>query len=949
MTILVTGGAGFIGGHTVLALLDRGEVPIVLDDLSTGTRAAVQSGVPLYVGDVGDTRLVSRLIEEHDIDAILHFAAKTKVPESVTDPLGYYFCNTLKTHTLLQAAVHANVKHFIFSSTAAVYGNPRILPVTETADLNPLSPYGRSKLMSEQLLADVGAAHGLHHLTLRYFNVAGADPNGRLGQSTRDATHLIKVALETALGRRSYMNIYGSDYPTPDGTCVRDYVHVSDLARAHLIALDYLRSDGASRVLNCGYGRGYSVKEVVHSVRMATGIDFVVKHAPRRAGDPAEVVANSDELMKLGWKPQLNDLSTMVGDALNWERTLQAMLLSRPERSACKRWPPTSAAERTNDDPKLTDLPLHDQQSLILRPVPQKWCPVREVVSSAANEKHGQHCKMVGVWAGDPVSVPSHGRHSKGRAMDAQQEVRDDAPEPNTPTTAPFAGVKRLVLLFIAGALGVAAVAAAGPFRTPNLAADIPAASATEKGTIPGTRDEVQTSVASAAELPTATTGARNEGAANDPPRSDSIDSAPSLATSTRPLGIGDKLKVVFYERVDTEDEKWGRTPTALRGIQQRPELSGDYAVRGDGTISVPLLGSVRAAAQSEPQVKAALAEAFEKTLGRKAIVDVMLQASSPVYVLGPVRHPGSFNYVPGMTVLHALALAGGLDRASVEPWQKIEAIRTIQRRGGAAESILKLLARVAVLRAERDGTTPKAPLQLKELVGAAQADGLINEQVDQRKAVAMARKEREQAANAAVDTARQDLTMYTRTDSLDELVKTRQERLDNIRSLVRNNVLNKTTLDQAQAELSDAEQRRQDAFNRYSTAKQRLATLSAEALRARADLANDLASEIQAIERQIADNQNEFATSEKILSTLPATRAEFPSPKKDSLRYRIVRQTANGPVALEGTGMTVLKPGDLINIVGGGSAEVDQQPDDQAPFKRAADHEETPLTAAQN
>jgi len=336
MTILVTGGAGFIGGHTVLALLDRGEVPVVLDDLSTGTQAAVPHGVPLHVGDVGDAKLVSRLVQEHGVDAILHFAAKIVVPESVTDPLGYYQSNTLKTHALLQAAVRAGVKHFIFSSTAAVYGNPSIVPVTETADPKPLSPYGRSKLMSELILADAGAAYGLHHVTLRYFNVAGADPNGRLGQSTPAATHLIKVALETALGRRSYMSIYGSDYPTPDGTCVRDYIHVSDLTRAHLTALDHLRSGGASRILNCGYGRGYSVKEVIHAVRMAAGTDFEIRHAPRRAGDPAVVVANSDELMKLGWKPELNDLPTMIEHALAWERKLAAICAPFPARDEAR-------------------------------------------------------------------------------------------------------------------------------------------------------------------------------------------------------------------------------------------------------------------------------------------------------------------------------------------------------------------------------------------------------------------------------------------------------------------------------------------------------------------------------------------------------------------------------------------------------------------------------------
>ena len=325
VTTLITGGAGFIGGHTVLAFLDRGEIPIVLDDLSTGNRVAVPSVVPFFAGDVGDTELVLRLIKKHRIDAILHFAAKIVVPDSVADPLNYYLNNTIKTHTLLQAAARGNVKHFVFSSSAAVYGNPSFTPVCETADPAPLSPYGRSKLMSEHMLADASAAYNMRYVTLRYFNVAGADPAGRHGQSTPGATHLIKVALETALRRRPHMNIYGSDYPTPDGTCVRDYVHVSDLARAHLAALDHLRDGGESRTLNCGYGRGYSVSEVVDAVRIVAGVDFETRQAPRRAGDPASIVANSDQLMKLGWKPELNDLPKMIEHAYSWEKKLTAV------------------------------------------------------------------------------------------------------------------------------------------------------------------------------------------------------------------------------------------------------------------------------------------------------------------------------------------------------------------------------------------------------------------------------------------------------------------------------------------------------------------------------------------------------------------------------------------------------------------------------------------------
>jgi UDP-glucose 4-epimerase len=320
MTVLVTGGAGYIGGHTVIALLDRREIPVVLDDLSTGNRAAVPSNVPLIVGDVGEVEFVAQVIREHRIDAILHFSAKIIVPESVADPLSYYLNNTVKTRALLEAAVRRNVRYFVFSSTAAVYGNPSFMPVSEEAIPAPLSPYGMSKLMSEHMLRDASVAYGLNHMILRYFNVAGADSAGRHGQSTPNATHLIKVALEAALGRRSHMSIYGDDYPTSDGTCVRDYVHVSDLANAHLTALDNLRRGGESSTLNCGYGRGYSVKEVIDTVKRVAGVDFEVRQAPRRAGDPASIVANSDRLMRLGWKPVLNDLPTIVQHAYDWEK-----------------------------------------------------------------------------------------------------------------------------------------------------------------------------------------------------------------------------------------------------------------------------------------------------------------------------------------------------------------------------------------------------------------------------------------------------------------------------------------------------------------------------------------------------------------------------------------------------------------------------------------------------
>lgn len=322
MRILVTGGAGYIGGQTVLALLDRHESPIVLDDLSTGSRRAVPSNVPLIVGDVGDCRLVTQIIEEHSIDAILHFAAKIVVSESVSDPLSYYLSNTVKTRALLEVAVRANIRYFVFSSTAAIYGNPTAELVSEEAAPAPLSPYGMSKLMSEQMLRDASAAYGIKYAILRYFNVAGADPAGRHGQSAPGATHLISVALDAAMGRRASMSIYGDDYPTYDGTCVRDYVHVADLANAHLVALDFLRSGGESATFNCGYGRGYSVKEVIETVKKVVNVEFEVRQALRRPGDPAAIVANSDRLIRLGWKPLLRQLPTIIQHAYEWQKRL---------------------------------------------------------------------------------------------------------------------------------------------------------------------------------------------------------------------------------------------------------------------------------------------------------------------------------------------------------------------------------------------------------------------------------------------------------------------------------------------------------------------------------------------------------------------------------------------------------------------------------------------------
>src|SRR5215472_10056320 len=296
MTILVTGGAGYIGSHMVHALLDAGERAVVLDNLSTGFDWAVPKGATLVAGDSGDQTLVARIIAEHRVDAIIHFAASIVVPDSVADPLGYYRNNTANSRSLIECAVRGGVKRFIFSSTAAVYGNPDHVPVGEDDPLRPMSPYGSSKLMTEMMLRDAGAAHGLAHVILRYFNVAGADPLGRTGQSTKGATHLIKVAVETALGLRAKMQVFGTDYSTPDGTCIRDYIHVSDLVAAHSDALAYLRSGGASATLNCGYGRGFSVLDVIENVKRVSGVDFKVEIAARRAGDPPHVVAACDRI-----------------------------------------------------------------------------------------------------------------------------------------------------------------------------------------------------------------------------------------------------------------------------------------------------------------------------------------------------------------------------------------------------------------------------------------------------------------------------------------------------------------------------------------------------------------------------------------------------------------------------------------------------------------------------
>ena len=326
MAVLVTGGAGYIGSHMVLELADAGEQVVVLDNLSTGFRWAVPKGVPLVEGDTGDGKLASEIIAKHKVRAIIHFAASIVVPDSVADPLGYYRNNTANSRTLIEAAVKGGVAHFIFSSTAAVYGNPMSVPVTEDAPALPMSPYGSSKLMTEMILRDVDRAHGLKHVILRYFNVAGADPQMRTGQSTPVATHLIKVAAQAALGIRPKMQIFGTDYPTPDGTCIRDYIHVGDLVRAHSDALTYLRGGAPSLTANCGYGHGFSVLEVIETVKRISGVDFAVENGARRAGDPARIVASCERARSaLGWRPRFDDLATIVSHALRWEKKLKEL------------------------------------------------------------------------------------------------------------------------------------------------------------------------------------------------------------------------------------------------------------------------------------------------------------------------------------------------------------------------------------------------------------------------------------------------------------------------------------------------------------------------------------------------------------------------------------------------------------------------------------------------
>jgi UDP-glucose 4-epimerase len=329
MTVLVTGGAGYIGSHTVLALAEAGEDVVVIDDLSTGFSAYLPEGVPLFIGDAGDENLLEGVIAQHNIESIIHFAGSVVVPDSMRDPLGYYRNNFTTARNLLNVAVKRGIDRFIFSSTAAVYGDPDQVPVPEHAPTRPLSPYGSSKLMTEIMLHDVAAAYGMQYVTLRYFNVAGADPQARIGLATAGATHLLKIAVEAATGQRAKIDVFGTDYPTPDGSCIRDFIHVSDLAQAHRAALTYLQNGGCSTTLNCGYGRGYSVLETIEAVRRVCGRNFAVHYSDRRPGDIMTMIADTSRIRTaLDWTPQYDDLATIAAHALAWEEKLAGQQVS---------------------------------------------------------------------------------------------------------------------------------------------------------------------------------------------------------------------------------------------------------------------------------------------------------------------------------------------------------------------------------------------------------------------------------------------------------------------------------------------------------------------------------------------------------------------------------------------------------------------------------------------
>lgn len=548
--------------------------------------------------------------------------------------------------------------------------------------------------------------------------------------------------------------------------------------------------------------------------------------------------------------------------------------------------------------------------------------------------------------------------------MDVQHQVRADIQSPKaTPHRLSQKRTRRTVVLLSAGALGLAALGAAAirnhdselsegasGLVMQKASAALPAGNnlrSASAANAPLSKDRLVSKDRLADRFQYSTHLVSVEAAPEGGREADVAGPAPVIS----PFGIGDRLKITLYERVESEDDKWGRASSALHGFQQRPELSGEYAVEEDGTISVPLLGSFLVTASSEQQVEAALAETFEKAFERRGIVNVQLIARPPVYVLGPVKNPGSYKYVPGMTVLHAIALAGGVDRSTIEPWQKVEGIRELQRRTGAFDAMQKLIAREAVLKAERDGTTPKAPTRLVELVGPTAAASLVDQQSDQRKAIAIARRERARAVRDSAESAKQDLLVYAGTDSLNELVKLRQDRVENARSLVDRGLLGKQALSQLQSELADAEQRRKDTFNQYSLAKQRLAEVQSEALRVSADLQNDLGIEIENTQRQIADSERDVDASQGILNALPSVRAHFETANKEGGRivYRIVRQTKSGPISIDAGGMAVLQPGDLVNIVTTADPAERMQldpatpkPSGETPIKRASNPQDT-------
>ena len=324
MTILVTGGAGYIGGHMGLALADRGETFVVMDDMSNGVPWAVPPGVELIVGSTGDYQRVLQAIREHEVDTILHFAATLITPDLYRRPLEYYRINSANGRALLQAAADGGVKQFVYSATSAVYGNPKVNPVSVEADIAPTTPYGKSKLVTELMLKDLSDVSDMRYVALRYFNVAGADPAGRYGQSTTKTTLLVQIAVQCALGIRPGLEIFGTDYETPDGTCIRDYLHVTDLIDAHISALEHLRSGGGNLTLNVGYGHGYSVRDIIDTVKRVSGADFPVREGPRRLGDPVEVVAEANLIReKFGWEPKLDNIETIVTHALQWERRME--------------------------------------------------------------------------------------------------------------------------------------------------------------------------------------------------------------------------------------------------------------------------------------------------------------------------------------------------------------------------------------------------------------------------------------------------------------------------------------------------------------------------------------------------------------------------------------------------------------------------------------------------